>query len=328
MPHVNRFFPEEKCLKPAAIDGLPPCAGVVRELTAAGGHRATCYGLDTGGDVVREVLCLCWRSQRGWGQSNLHPQRRPQGRRKEHQHEACNIRRPRRVRGRRDRASPGRASRAPFAVQSMVIGDVLAGHDVLARPRPARARRSRSACRSSSASKASDARPCGADPRPDPRARAPDRRGAASDRPRPRAVDRAPSTAAAGIVKQAQARRPRPHPRGDARAPARPARHAATSRSTRADARPRRGRPDARHGVQPGVDRIVKMPARAPDAVVLGDARGRGRPHREGLHHQPARHEHAHSAERKGDVEHRFVDGQHDGKVDTLVAELRGRART
>ena len=36
-----------------------------------------CYGHPTGGEVVREVLCLCWRSMRGWGQSNLHPQRRP-----------------------------------------------------------------------------------------------------------------------------------------------------------------------------------------------------------------------------------------------------------
>src|ERR1700722_814763 len=36
-----------------------------------------CYGLRTGGEVVRGVLCLCWRSKRGWGQSNLHLQRRP-----------------------------------------------------------------------------------------------------------------------------------------------------------------------------------------------------------------------------------------------------------
>jgi superfamily II DNA/RNA helicase len=35
-----------------------------------------------------------------------------------------------------------------------------------------------------------------------------------------------------------------------------------------------------------------------------------------------ARHEHAHSEERKGDVEHRFVSVSHEGKVDRLVAEL------
>jgi superfamily II DNA/RNA helicase len=36
----------------------------------------------------------------------------------------------------------------------------------------------------------------------------------------------------------------------------------------------------------------------------------------------PRRHEHAHSAERKGDVEHRFVTVTHDGKVARLVSEL------
>ena len=36
----------------------------------------------------------------------------------------------------------------------------------------------------------------------------------------------------------------------------------------------------------------------------------------------PRRHEHAHSAERKGDVEHRFVTVTHEGKVARLVSEL------
>jgi superfamily II DNA/RNA helicase len=36
----------------------------------------------------------------------------------------------------------------------------------------------------------------------------------------------------------------------------------------------------------------------------------------------PRRHEHAHSAERKGDVEHRFVSVTHEGKVARLVSEL------
>jgi ATP-dependent RNA helicase RhlE len=36
----------------------------------------------------------------------------------------------------------------------------------------------------------------------------------------------------------------------------------------------------------------------------------------------PRRHEHAHSEERKGDVEHRFVAVSHDAKVSRLVAEL------
>jgi ATP-dependent RNA helicase RhlE len=36
----------------------------------------------------------------------------------------------------------------------------------------------------------------------------------------------------------------------------------------------------------------------------------------------PRRHVHAHSAERKGTVEHRFIPVSHEGKVDRLVAEL------
>ena len=75
--------------------------------------------------------CLCWRSQRGWGQSNLHPHQRPRGRQKEHQTwskqhspaSAC------------PRSSSGELARReitePFAVQSMVIPDGLAGHDLL-----------------------------------------------------------------------------------------------------------------------------------------------------------------------------------------------------
>src|SRR6202043_1231915 len=36
----------------------------------------------------------------------------------------------------------------------------------------------------------------------------------------------------------------------------------------------------------------------------------------------PRRHEHAHSTERKADVEHRFVSVSHEGKVARLVSEL------
>ncbi len=41
----------------------------------------------------------------------------------------------------------------------------------------------------------------------------------------------------------------------------------------------------------------------------------------------PRRHEHAHSEERKGDVEHRFVTVSHEGKVARLVSELDGSER-
>ena len=56
----------------------------------------------------------------------------------------------------------------------------------------------------------------------------------------------------------------------------------------RQGARARRGRPDARHGLQAArrPDRRA-VPARAPDAVLLRDARRRGRPRRRGLHLRP-----------------------------------------
>jgi ATP-dependent RNA helicase RhlE len=69
---------------------------------------------------------------RGWGQSNLHLQRRPEGRQKEHQHMKdatfADL-------GVSEVVASELAQRGiakPFAVQSMVIPDVLAGHDVLA----------------------------------------------------------------------------------------------------------------------------------------------------------------------------------------------------
>jgi ATP-dependent RNA helicase RhlE len=41
----------------------------------------------------------------------------------------------------------------------------------------------------------------------------------------------------------------------------------------------------------------------------------------------PRRHEHAHSAERKGDVEHRSVTVSHEGKVARLISELNDSER-
>src|SRR5271167_2264194 len=77
-------------------------------------------------------LSLLALQMRGWGQSNLHLQRRPTGRQKEHHHM-----------NQQSFADLGvsevvvnelsqRGIAEPFPVQRMVIPDMLAGHDVLA----------------------------------------------------------------------------------------------------------------------------------------------------------------------------------------------------
>jgi len=76
-------------------------------------------------------------------------------------------------------------------------------------------------------------------------------------------------------------------------------------------------------GFRPVVDRIVKMTA--PERqTMLFSATLEGEVGRiaKAYTSNPRRHEHAHSAERKGDVEHRFVTVSHDGKVARLVSEL------
>lgn len=76
-------------------------------------------------------------------------------------------------------------------------------------------------------------------------------------------------------------------------------------------------------GFKPVVDRIVKMtsPKRQ---TLLFSATLQGEVGRVAAAYtnDPRRHEHAHPAERKGSVEHRFVSVSHEGKVDRLVAEL------
>jgi ATP-dependent RNA helicase RhlE len=76
-------------------------------------------------------------------------------------------------------------------------------------------------------------------------------------------------------------------------------------------------------GFRPVVDRIVKM-TRSERQTLLFSATLQGEVGRiaKAYTTNPARHEHAHSEERKGDVEHRFVSVSHEGKVDRLVAEL------
>jgi len=76
-------------------------------------------------------------------------------------------------------------------------------------------------------------------------------------------------------------------------------------------------------GFRPVVDRIVKMTA-SERQTMLFSATLEGEVGRiaKAYTSNPRRHEHAHSAERKGDVEHRFVTVSHDGKVARLVSEL------
>jgi ATP-dependent RNA helicase RhlE len=76
-------------------------------------------------------------------------------------------------------------------------------------------------------------------------------------------------------------------------------------------------------GFRPVVDRIVKM-TRSDRQTLLFSATLEGEVGRIAAAYtkDAARHEHAHSEERKGDVEHRFVSVSHEGKVDRLVAEL------
>src|ERR1035438_9365658 len=76
-------------------------------------------------------------------------------------------------------------------------------------------------------------------------------------------------------------------------------------------------------GFKPVVDRIVKMTARDRQTLLFS-ATLQGEVGRiaKAYTTNPRRHEHAHSAERKGDVEHRFVSVSHEGKVARLVSEL------
>src|SRR6202034_708961 len=76
-------------------------------------------------------------------------------------------------------------------------------------------------------------------------------------------------------------------------------------------------------GFRPVVEKIVKMTARERQTLLFS-ATLQGEVGRiaKAYTTNPRRHEHAHSTERKADVEHRFVSVSHDGKVARLVTEL------
>ncbi len=81
-------------------------------------------------------------------------------------------------------------------------------------------------------------------------------------------------------------------------------------------------------GFRPVVDKIVKMTARERQTMLFS-ATLQGEVGRiaNAYTTDPRRHEHAHSAERKGDVEHRFVTVSHEGKVARLITELKDSER-
>jgi ATP-dependent RNA helicase RhlE len=220
-----------------------------------------------------------------------------------------------------------RGIEAPFAVQSMVIPDVLAGHDVLAQSPTGSGKTLAFGVPLVERLKDSDARPSAL-------VLAPTRELAVQivEDLRPIAHARALSIAAvyggAGIVKQA---------RLAARA------HILVATPGRLlDLIDRRDVSLGRirllvldeadrmldMGFRPVVEKIVKMTARERQTLLFS-ATLEGEVGRiaKAFTSNPRRHEHAHSAERKGDVEHRFVSVSHEGKVARLVTELRDSER-
>jgi superfamily II DNA/RNA helicase len=210
----------------------------------------------------------------------------------------------------------------PFAVQKLVVGDVLAGHDVLAQSPTGSGKTLAFGVPVVERLRDSDARPSAL-------ILAPTRELALQivDDLRPLAHARALSIAAvyggAGIVKQAKA----------------------AARSHILVATPGRlldliDRRDVSlahvrilvldeadrmldMGFRPVVDRIVKM-TRSDRQTLLFSATLEGEVGRvaKAYTSDPRRHEHAHPAAQKADVAHRFVMVNHDGKVARLVSEL------
>ena len=158
--------------------------------------------------------------------------------------------------------------------------------------------------------------PAGARPRADARARHPDRRGGATRRPRPRPKS-PPSTAASGIAKQArEAAQAHILVATPGRLEDLLARGAVLARRSPAP-RARRGRPDARHGLPArGRPHRRPVPARPPDAVLLGHARRRGRPRRPRVHAGRGRATITRPPiTREAAIEHRFLAVEHDDRA-------------
>ena len=215
----------------------------------------------------------------------------------------------------------------PFPVQRLVIADVLAGRDVLAKSPTGSGKTLAFGIPIVDRVAGRRPAPGGADPGPHPRAREQIVDELHAVCPRPRAVDRrrlrrrrhrAPEP---GRAQGAHARRdPRP-PRGpDGPRRACRSRRSACSSSTRPTAcstwaSARRSTGSSRH---------ARASARRCSSRPPWTARSAGWPT---LHADARRHEHAPPSAQRGDVEHRFVAVAHEAKLDALVRELRGRDR-
>jgi ATP-dependent RNA helicase RhlE len=210
----------------------------------------------------------------------------------------------------------------PFAVQSMVIPDVLAGHDVLAQSPTGSGKTLAFGVPMVERIKDSDARPSAL-------VLAPTRELASQivDDLRPIAHARALSIAAvyggAGIVKQARlAGRAHILVATPGRLMDLIDRRDVSLKQIRLLVLDEADRM-LDMGFRPVVDRIVKMCARERQTLLFSATlQGEVGKVAKAYTTNPRRHEHAHSEERKGDVEHRFVTVSHDAKVSRLVAEL------
>jgi ATP-dependent RNA helicase RhlE len=210
----------------------------------------------------------------------------------------------------------------PFAVQSMVIPDVLAGHDVLAQSPTGSGKTLAFGVPMVERIKDSDARPSAL-------VLAPTRELASQivDDLRPIAHARALSIAAvyggAGIVKQARlAGRAHILVATPGRLMDLIDRRDVSLKQIRLLVLDEADRM-LDMGFRPVVDRIVKMCARERQTLLFSATlQGEVGKVAKAYTTNPRRHEHAHSEERKGDIEHRFVTVSHDAKVSRLVAEL------
>jgi superfamily II DNA/RNA helicase len=210
----------------------------------------------------------------------------------------------------------------PFAVQSMVIPDVLAGHDVLAQSPTGSGKTLAFGVPMVERIKDSDARPSAL-------VLAPTRELASQivDDLRPIAHARALSIAAvyggAGIVKQARlAGRAHILVATPGRLMDLIDRRDVSLKQIRLLVLDEADRM-LDMGFRPVVEEIVKMCARERQTLLFSATlQGEVGNLAKAYTTNPRRHEHAHSEERKGDVEHRFVTVSHDAKVSRLVAEL------
>ena len=97
----------------------------------------------------------------------------------------------------------------------------------------------------------------------------------------------------------------------------------------RQDPRPRRGRPDARHGLPPapstGSSRSARAIARRSSSPRRSTARPAASPRP--TRATPARHEHAPAVDVVADIEHRFVRVERDARIRRADPRARGRPR-